>query len=115
MVNHLHDARVMIDPEPRRVGWTYYAAVVVFLGVLAFAVLGLVRSSSLAGAAQDRKPDASTSTASPTRTVPPLASGPVPTPQIPPPIRSFPTEPPSRTYLHSPPEQAAAPQAQPRR
>jgi hypothetical protein len=99
----------MIDPEPRRVGWTYYAAVVLFLAVLAFAVLGLVRSSSLAGAAQDRKPDASTPSASPTPTVPPLAAGPVPTPQIPPPTRSFPTQPPSRTYLHPPPEQAAVP------
>jgi hypothetical protein len=105
--------------ETRRAGWPYYAAIALFVAVLAFAVLGLVRSSTLAGA-PDRSIVSSLSSASAvTPRAPALANGPVPTPRIPPPTRNFPTRPPSRTYLHPPPEHAATaapePAAQPRR
>lgn len=94
-----------MDPrEDRRPGWPYYAAIVLFIGVLGFAVLGLVRSSTLAGAASQRGAEKdSAKGADPTpRSF--LAKGPVPTPQIPPPTPSEPTQPPSRTYLHPPPD-----------
>jgi hypothetical protein len=104
-----------MTPEPERPGWAYYAAVVIFVAVLAFAVLGLVRSSSRAGASG--RP-------TPLPTTPPdpairLATGRLPTPQIPPPSPSAPTQPPSRIYLYPPPELAATalpePRAQPPR
>lgn len=96
--------------EPRRPGFSYYAAVVVFLAVLAFAVLGLVRSSSVARFSADEPAAVTTPGVTPRR--------PVPTAQIPPPTRSAPTQPPSRTYLHPPPElgvRAEPEPAQPRR
>jgi hypothetical protein len=104
-----------VTAPPRPTGWTYYAAVVLFIAVLAFAVLGLVRSSTVAefpsaAAAQETTPSVTPGAA---------RQGPVPTAQIPPPTRSAPTRPPSRTYLHPPPELAATPgpegAAQPRR
>ena len=87
-----------------RPGWAYYAALVLFFAILAFAVLGLVRSSSQAGTVEDRPAGAP---ATPARIRIPLATGPVATPQIPPPTPAAPTEPPSRTYVHAPPELAA--------
>lgn len=112
----------MIDPEPLRPGWPYYAAVALFVAVLAFAVLGLVRSSSI-GSASMREGETTpgpTTTAAASRATPTApANGPVPTAQIPPPTRSSPTPPPSRTYLYPPPERAVTvdgqPAAQPRR
>jgi hypothetical protein len=111
----LHDARRLMTLEPERPGWAYYAAVVIFVAVLAFAVLGLVRSSSRAGAAGRTAPLPTPATTPAIR----LATGRVLTPQIPPPSPSAPTQPPSRTHLHPPPEVAATtppePDAQPRR
>jgi hypothetical protein len=75
-------------------------------------VLGLVRSSSLAGASTARgheQPRPVTPRARPNS----LATGPVATPQIPPPTPSEPTEPPSRTYIHPPPELAGTPSPAP--
>jgi hypothetical protein len=106
--------------EPERAGWRYYAAIVLFLAVLAFAVLGLVRSSSFgrpSGSAR-RAAEAPSFRApggekAPVR----IVLGPAATPQIPPPTRSAPTEPPSRTYLHPPEAPITAvpqPGAQPR-
>lgn len=87
------------DADPPRAG--YYLAVAIFLAVLAFAVLGLVRASSLGGSASagpDRTPQST-----PT---PRLAPGlPAPTAQIPPPTPAGPTRPPSMTYLYPPPEE----------
>lgn len=90
--------------EPGRPGWAYYAAVAVFLAILAFAVLGLVRSSSLAGASTRDRSGGATVTRTPAGI---LLTGPIPTPRIPPPTPSSPTEPPSRTDIHPPPENAA--------
>jgi hypothetical protein len=104
-----------MTPEPERPGWAYYAAVVIFVAVLAFAVLGLVRSSSRAAASGRQTPLSTTPTDLAIR----LATGRLPTPQIPPPSPSAPTQPPSRTYLHPPPPLAATappePGAQPLR
>jgi hypothetical protein len=103
----------MFTPEPPLA--RYYVAVAVFFAILAFAVLGLVRVSSLVGPAPARP--GATPRPLPTRTV--IAGLPVPTAQIPPPIPSEPTKPPSVTYLYPPPEESvtAAPDAgtQPRR
>lgn len=105
------------DREKTR--WAYYATIVLFVGVLAFAILGLVRSTGSAGASTGRHPnDPQSRSATPPPTRVPLANGRIPTPQIPPPTPSAPTEPPSRTYLHPAPELAGtappAPAAQPR-
>lgn len=101
--------------EPERPGWAYYAAVVIFVAVLAFAVLGLVRSSSRATASGRQTPLPTTPTGLAIR----LSTGRLPTPQIPPPSPTAPTQPPSRTYLYPPPELAATTppesDAQPRR
>ena len=101
------------DPDPPRA--RYYMAVAVFLAILTFAVLGLVRVSSLVGPALARP--GATPRPLPTRTV--IAGLPVPTAQIPPPTVSEPTRPPSTTYLYPPPEESvtAVPDAgtQPRR
>ena len=109
---------MMVSRDPERPGWGYYAAIALFVGVLAFAILGLVRSTSSAGASDARRGGPSDSAVTPTPGVA-LATGRIPTPQIPPPTRSDPTQPPSRTYLHPPPELAATappePAAQPRR
>ena len=86
------------DARPR---WPYYAAIVLFIAGLAFAVLGLVRSSTLAGAATRKEVAVPHPTPTPRLT---LASGPAATPQIPPPTPSGPTQPPSRTFLHPSPE-----------
>jgi hypothetical protein len=112
----------MIDPEPRRPGWAYYAAVALFVAVLAFAILGLVRSSSI-GRVASREPETTSggqtlpSAAAVTPGVP--ANRPAPTAQIPPPTRSTTVSPPSRTYLYPPPERNvtadSAPSTQPRR
>jgi hypothetical protein len=87
--------------------WGYYAALVLFVAILAFAVLGLVRSSSRAGAAG--RPSSTT----PSPSAIPLAKGPIATPQIPPPPPSAPTQPPSRTILYPPPEVAATAPSEP--
>lgn len=101
------------DPDAPRAG--YYLAIALFLAILAFAVLGLVRASSLAAPAT--RASAGTPRPLPTRTV--IAGLPVPTAQIPPPTPSEPTKPPSVTYLYPPPEESvtATPEAgtQPRR
>jgi len=86
------------DPEPPRA--RYYMAVAVFLAILAFAVLGLVRVSSLVGPASARP----ATTPGPPRTPTGVAGLPVPTAQIPPSTPSEPTRPPSTTYLYPPPE-----------
>lgn len=103
------------QPRP---GLAYYGAIALFVGILAFAVLGLIRSSSLVGTA---------SAGSASRELPPtrgpgaksvLSAGPLPTIRIPPPTASVATPPPSRTYIHPPPESEAvysAPAAEPRR
>ncbi|HEV8610725.1 MAG TPA: hypothetical protein VGS98_11755 [Thermoanaerobaculia bacterium] len=107
-----------MERDPERPGWAYYAAIVLFVAVLGFAVLGLVRSSSRAAAATGR-PSTSSSRTTPSPPGIPLATGPVPTPQIPPPSPSAPTQPPSRTYLYPSSELATTappePGAQPRR
>jgi hypothetical protein len=101
------------NPHPPRVG--YYLAVALFLAILVFAVLGLVRASSVIGAGSPRP--AITPRLVPTRTR--IAGLPVPTAQIPPPTPYEPTRPPSVTYLYPPPEESAAAEpevrAQPRR
>ncbi|HVE65826.1 MAG TPA: hypothetical protein VNC59_04535 [Thermoanaerobaculia bacterium] len=88
-----------IDDKPR---WAYYGAIAVFLGILAFAVLGILRSSSLVGStsALPRAP-APTPTRAPSGI---LAPGPPPAIRIPPRTASAATPPPSRTYIHPPPE-----------
>jgi hypothetical protein len=97
----------MTRRDPERASWAYYAAIILFVAVLAFAVLGLVRSSSLAGASTARGPEPRSTTPRVPQTA--LAAGPVATPQIPPPTPGEPTEPPSRTYIHPPPELAGTP------
>jgi len=107
-----------MEREPERPPWAYYAAIVLFVAVVGFAVLGLVRSTSRAGAATGRPPSPSPAT-TPTAPVTLPRIGPVATPQIPPPPPSAPTQPPSRTYLFAAPELATtaapSPGAQPRR
>ena len=98
----MHELSVMQPRDDRRPGWPYYAAIVLFIGVLGFAVLGLVRSSTLAGASTQKENGKARGTTPTSRSL--LAKGPVATPQIPPPTPSAPTQPPSRTYLHPPPE-----------
>ena len=85
----------------KRSGWIYYGAIAVFVGILAFAILGLVRSSSVVGASPSGRADRDLSA----RPGPPslLATGPQPTIAIPPPTAAVPTPPPSRTYIHPPP------------
>jgi hypothetical protein len=95
----------MPSEEGERPGWAYYGAIALFVGILGFAVLGLVRSSSLVGSpagSASREP-------SPTKAPPNgvLSAGPVPTVRIPPPTASVATPPPSRTYIHPPPESEA--------
>ena len=91
-----------IDDKP---GWGYYGAIAVFVGILAFAVLGILRSSSLVGSASAvPRPPAPTPTRSPSGI---LAAGPPPTIRIPPPTATAATPPPSRTYIHPPPESEA--------
>jgi hypothetical protein len=106
---------VMSGSDPGPPGVAYYFAIALFLAVLAFALLGLVRSSSRAGAASDERERTPPPAVTPTA----FAGGPVLTPQIPPPTPPAPTRPPSRTYLHPAPEVTAAaspePGAQPRR
>ncbi len=101
-----------VDPDRPRLG--YYLAVAVFLATLAFAVLGLVRVSSMTGSPSSDPESASRPVA--TRTP---SAGRVPTAQIPPPTRSAPTRPPSVTYLYPPPEESVtagpAVEDQPRR
>ena len=90
------------SPRPSRAA--YYSAIALFVAILGFAVLGLVRSSTLAVSgsgdrrATPRPPDART----------PTAAGPAPTAEIPPATPSAPTRPPSVTYLYPPPEGTAA-------
>jgi len=87
----------------KRSGWIYYGAIALFVGILAFAILGLVRSSSIVGASPARRADrdlAPKSLADPQSI---LATGPQPTIAIPPATASAPTPPPSRTYIHPPP------------
>lgn len=112
----LHPVGEMGIRRPDRPGWGYYAAIVLFIGVLAFAVLGLVRSTSLAGASSAR--GGASTAPTPTPGAIRLLTGPVPTPQIPPPTPIAPTRPPSRTYLYPPPELGGAtppaPAGQPR-
>jgi hypothetical protein len=100
----LHFAKLMENRENASPGWAYYAAVVLFVGVLAFAILGLVRSSSLAGASTRSRSGAPRSSAMPTPAGIRLSTGRIPTPQIPPPSPVAPTELPSRTYLYPAPE-----------
>ena len=105
----------MFTPAPDPPRARYYLAIAVFVAVLAFAVLGLVRVSSLVGPAPAHP--GATPRPLPTRTV--IAGLPVPTAQIPPATPAEPTKPPSVTYLYPPPEESvtAAPDAgtQPRR
>ena len=101
------------DSDPPRAG--YYLAVALFVAILAFAVLGLVRSSSLVGQASHGP--GKTPLPAPTRTV--IAGLPAPTAEIPPPTPSEPTRPPSITYLYPPLEASVTaipePGDQPRR
>jgi len=101
------------DSGPPRAG--YYLAIALFLAILALAVLGLVRASSLAGPASgDPK-----RTPRPTPTPAVMPGLPVPTAQIPPPTPLEPTHPPSVTYLYPPPDESVTTgpeaEAQPRR
>jgi len=112
----------MIDPEPRRPVRAYYAAVAIFVAVLAFAILGLVRSSSIGRAVSreaERAPGRQTSPAAAALTPTAPANRAAPTAQIPPPTRSATVSPPSRTYLYPPPERnvtaESSPATQPRR
>jgi hypothetical protein len=87
------------DADPPRAG--YYLAVAIFLAVLAFAVLGLVRASSRgssASAGPERIPQ-------PTPTPRADPGQRVPTAQVPPLTPAGPTRPPSVTYLYPPPEE----------
>src|SRR4029434_11194442 len=83
----LHDPRLMEPDDDARPRWPYYAAIVLFVAVLGFAVLGLVRSSTRARAAVLDEVAVRNPTPTPRLT---LASGPVATPQIPPPTPSGP-------------------------
>lgn len=95
----------MTDSDSGRSRAGYYLAFALFLAILAFAVLGLVRASSLARpASRDPK---GTPPPAPTRTV--IAGLPAPTAQIPPPTPSEPTRPPSVTYLYPPPDEGSQP------
>jgi hypothetical protein len=90
------------SPGPSRAA--YYSAIALFVAILAFAVLGLVRSSTLAVPGRgDRSP-----TPRPSDVRTPTAAAPAPTAEIPPPTPSAPTRPPSVTYLYPPPEETAA-------
>jgi hypothetical protein len=81
----------------------YYGAIALFVGILGFAILGLVRSSSLVGAApSNRAPSERQPTKPAPRSI--LSAGRPPTVEIPPPTASVATPPPSRTYVHPPPE-----------
>jgi hypothetical protein len=87
-----------------------------FLGILGFAVLGVLRSSSLVrstrGGPASREP---APTKGPSGL---LIAGPPPTIRIPPPTATLATPPPSRTYIHPPPDSEAvysAPAAELRR
>ena len=91
------------DPDPPRA--PYYVAIALFLAILAFAILGLVRASSLVGPVFPAR--AGTPRTLPTRTA--IAGLPVPTAQIPPPTPSEPTKPPSVTYLYPPPDESPQP------
>jgi hypothetical protein len=106
---------VLTDSDSGRSRSGYYLAVALFVAILAFAVLGLVRSSSLVG--QASHDPGKTPLPAPTRTA--VAALPAPTAQIPPPTPSEPTRPPSMTHLYPPPEASATavPEAgdQPRR
>ena len=84
------------ESSPHRVG--YYLAIALFVAILAFAVLGLVRSSTSGGVSSRER----TSPPVPTRSF--AANLPAPTAEIPPPTPSEPTRPPSVTYLYPPPE-----------
>jgi hypothetical protein len=92
-----------IDVRP---GWAYYGAIALFVGIVGFAVFGILRSSSLLGSGAAR-----TASPGPAPTKTPaagiLAAGPPPTIRIPPPTASAATPPPSRTYIHPPPEPEA--------
>lgn len=90
--------------ELERSGWLYYGAIAVFLGILAFAILGLVRSSSVRGATTRGSAPEPTKTPAAASV---LSAGPQPTVAIPPATPDAPTPPPSRTYVHPPPETGA--------
>jgi uncharacterized protein (DUF58 family) len=111
----------MIDPASPRPGWTYYAAVALFVAVIAFAILGLVRSSigRTASREPETKPGRQTSPSAALVTPTAPANRPAPTAQIPAPTRGTAVSPPSRTYLYPPPERnvtaGSAPTPQPRR
>lgn len=97
-----------------RPGWAYYGAIALFVGILGFAVVGLVRSSSL-GARSVSSRLAPTKGPGPASL---LSARPPPIIQFPPPTSSAATAPPSRTYIHPPPESEAVysdPAAEPRR
>ena len=90
--------------EGERSGWLYYGAIALFVGILAFAILGLVRSSNLGAApARGGAPEPTETPGAPSV----LVAGPQPTVAIPPPTPAAPTPPPSRTYIHPPPEAEA--------
>ncbi len=98
-----------------RPGWAYYGAMALFVGILGFAILGLVRSSSPGGAGSVSSRLAPTKGPDPGSV---LAAGPAPTIRIPPATSSVATPPPSRTYIHPPPESEAVysdPAVEPRR
>jgi hypothetical protein len=109
----------MIDPEPRRPGFAYYAAVALFVAVLAFAILGLVRSTIGRAASPEPETTPGQQTSPSAAATTPAANRPAPTAQIPQPTRSATVSPPSRTYLYPPPERNvtadSAPPTQPRR
>lgn len=107
----------MSSENDARPGWAYYGAIALFVGIVGFAVFGILRSSSLLGAGPSR-----TASRQPVPTKTPaagiLAAGPPPTIRIPPPVAGVATPPPSRTYIHPPPEAEAVysdPAAEPRR
>lgn len=76
-----------------------------FVGILGFAVIGILRSSSLIGSTPggpaSREPAPTKGPAGI------LIAGPPPTVRIPPPTAAVATPPPSRTYIHPPPEPEA--------
>jgi hypothetical protein len=93
-----------MEREPERpASSAYYVAIVLFVAVLAFAVLGLVRSTSRAGAATGRLATPQITATPSYGSAIPLSAGRVPSPQIPPPPPSAPTQPPSRTFLYPAP------------
>lgn len=108
----------MTSGADERPGWVYYGAIALFVGILGFAILGLLRSSSIVGASPARGAarDLPSTKAREPRSV--LSAGPQPTIAIPPPTPDAPTPPPSRTYVHPRPEAEALypdPAAEPRR